>query len=280
MGKISAEAKQQYFDRVKKYKAEVEQMIASERNLLQTVNKQAEGAAYKRLNLAEERLNLASRYLLLNRISLALLGVKNEAFLNDSRKSCYQCIIYLEEVVSDLIDAPFSEYEDQLEQIEGYGLDKRYALIRKIGFTIDSVEESFGENSKWKWSFVELEGRFATVTKNMLNLKTVVAGLDPRADFYEVRFGHLKLAKQLLQRAADRYRERYELSTLRLDDFKLAIEHLQALRRIQLLVGESDQAETVKKRIEVWKQKMEADDRRESSSRNKSKTTSTQTKTS
>lgn len=272
MGKISAEAKQRYFDRVKKYKAEVEKMLGWERNVLKLIENDEEGASYKRLNLCDARLNLASRYLLLNRVSLALLGVKNEAFLNDSRKSCYQSIIYLEDVVTGTIDAPFSDYEEKLEQIAGFGADKRCTLVRKLGFTIDTVEESFGPNSKWKWSFVELEGRFATVAKNLLNLKTLVAGLDPRAEHYEHRFDHLRLVKELLGRAADRYRERYELSTQRLDDFKRAMDYLQALRRIQILIGESDQAETVKKRIDVWKQKMESDDRREVAQKSKTRT--------
>ena len=274
MGKISSEVKQRYFDRVKKYKAEIEQMLSREKNVLKLIGDQEEGAAYKRLSLAEERLNLASRYLLLNRISLSLLGVKNEAFLNDSRKSCYQCVIFLEDVVTDLVDAPYSDYEEQVERIDGFGMDQRRDLMSKLGFTIESVEESFGASSKWKWSFVELEGRYATVAKNILDLKKLVAGLDPRAQHYEERYAHLQLVKELLQRAADRYRERYELSTLRLDDFKRAIEYLLALRRIHQLVGESEQAETVKKRVDVWKQKMESDDRREASEQTQKKSKS------
>ncbi|MFP4509611.1 MAG: hypothetical protein ACLFNQ_05725 [Spirochaetaceae bacterium] len=265
MGKISAVAKQRYSDKVKKYKAEIEQMLVRERSIVSTIHDGSADSGFKRLGLAEERLNLASRYLLLNRVSVALLGVRGEAFLNDARKSCYQSVIFLEDVVSDLIDAGYSEYSEKLESIESVPDDARYKLARKLGFTIEAVEQSFGDNSKWKWSFVELEGRFATVSKNLLNMKTLIAGLDPRSEHYDERLAHLAMVKRLLQRAADRYRERYELSTLRLDDFKLAIAHLAALRRLHLLLGESDSAETLKKRIEVWKQKMESDDKRESS---------------
>ncbi len=265
MGKISAVAKQRYSDKVKKYKAEIEQMLVRERSIASTIREEAEDSGFKRLGLAEERLNLASRYLLLNRVSVALLGVRGEAFLNDARKSCYQSVIFLEDTVTDLIDAGYSEYSEKLESIESVPDDARYRLVRKLGFTIEAVEQSFGDNSKWKWSFVELEGRFAAVAKNLLNMKTLVAGMDPRSEHYEERLAHLALVKRLLQRAADRYRERYELSTLRLDDFKLAIAHLAALRRMHLLLGETEPAETVKKRIEVWKQKMESDDKRVSS---------------
>jgi hypothetical protein len=64
-----------------------------------------------------------------------------------------------------------------------------------------------------------------------------------------------------LQRSADRYREKYELSTLRIDDFKLAISFLAALRRIHILVGETENADQIKKKMDVWKTKMETDER-------------------
>src|SRR5690606_22455360 len=202
------------------------------KNILQLVARGDSGKEYKLLALAADRLDLASHYLLMNQISLSLLGVKNEAFINDARKSCYESIIHLENVVTNRIDVPFSDYEDAHEKIEGFTDKERYELVRKIGYTIEAVEEDFGENSKWKWSFVELEGRFATVTKNLLNLKTLIPGMDPRADNYPERMKFFDLVKKWLNAAADRYRERYELSTLRIDDFKVAISYLGALRRI------------------------------------------------
>jgi len=131
--------------------------------------------------------------------------------------------------------------------------------VRKLGFTIDSLVEGFGENSKWKWSFVELEGRFAAVAKNLLNLKTFVSGLDPRSEGYSARLSHLSLAKELLQQAADRYREKYELSTMRIDDIKVGINFLTALRRLHFVLGESEHADVVKKKSEIWRTKMEND---------------------
>lgn len=262
MGKLSAEAKNRYFEKVKEYKQNIDQMLQREQSILQLIKKDETGAEHKKIALADERLNLASWYLVLNRMSVALLGVRNDAFLNDARKCCYQSIIFLEEVVTNYLDVPYSDYRDLLEKIEGYDDEKRFTLTRKMGFTIESVEEDFGDNSKWRWSFVELEGRYAIVSKNLINLKTVIAGLDPRVEGYQSRLGHLNLAKELLQRAADRYREKYELSTLRIDDFKLAIAFLSALRRIHTLLGENTQAEVVKKKIEVWKTKMEADEKK------------------
>ncbi len=261
MGKISNEARQQYFERIKEYKQNAEAILQREKSLLKVINAAQSGSGYKYLVLADERLNLASFYLLQNALSVALLGVKNEAFLNDARKSCYQAVIYLEEVVSKFVDAPFSDYTEMLEEIDGFEDEKRFHLVRKIGFTIQSVEDAFGKNSKWRWSFVELEGRYTTVAKNLINFKTFVAGMDPRVDGYPSRMGHLDLVVRLLTQSADRYREKYELSTLRMDDFKHGIAFLSALKRIHTILGEVDKAEEVKKKLEVWKAKMDSDEK-------------------
>jgi len=259
VAKVSPEAKRRYGDKIKEYRSKVEQLIQHEKSLLQIIENDDRGQSYKRLNLADESLNTVSYYLLMNHLSVSLLGIKNEGFLNNARKTLYKSIIYLEDVVSNFIDAPFSEYQEYLEEISEFTYQQRWELLCKLGFTIDQLVDSYGSNSKWKWSFVELEGRFATVSKNLLNLKDVLAHLDPRFDEYRIYSDHITMVKNLLEKSANSYRQKYELSTSRLEDFKLAIRYLAALRRLHILLGESEESEIIKKKIEIWKSKMEAD---------------------
>jgi hypothetical protein len=150
MGKISQEAKRRYSERVKEYKQEIEALQAREKAVLQTLEADTGGVGYKRFALADDRLNMAALYLLLNRISLGMLSVKNDSFVREAHRCCYQCLIYLEEVVSDYLDAPFSEYSERLEAIEGMPETQRYGIIHKLGFTIQSVSDDFGSNTKWR----------------------------------------------------------------------------------------------------------------------------------
>ena len=71
-------------------------------------------------------------------------------------------------------------------------------------------------------------------------------------------YGLLKTASE----SADGYRERYELSTRRIDDIRLAINYLLALRRINMLLNEKDEAEDIKKKALVWKDKMDSDQKK------------------
>ena len=266
MGKISSTARSKYTERIKEYKTQIEEILAKEKNILAIMKDEDEDSSYKRLVLADDSLNMVSYYLLMNQLSLAFLGVKNENMLNDARKRIYQSIIYLEQVVSDYIDSPFSDYEEKLDMIGSFDDKQRLDLIKKLGFSIASVKEGYGGNSRWKWSFVEIEGRFGTIAKNFINLKTFVAGMDPRIEGYEIRTKHLSLVKDLLNDAAKRYREKYELSTFRIDDFKKAIQYLAALRRLLAMLGDSGSNDELKKKIDIWKAKMDADQRKKETS--------------
>lgn len=262
MAKISNEDRHQYLEKAKIYKEHSDAILLREKSILTLLQKDQNGAAFKRLSLADEMLNLVSNYVVISGISQAMLGVKNEDALNEARKALYKSVIYLEEVVSGLVDVPYSDYEAKLTEIESVEAARRYALVRKLGLAIRLVEDAYGDNTKWKWTFVELEGRFAAVAKNIFDLKNAVANTDPRAPDYEVTVYQLRNLKKLLMQAADRYREKYELSTNRIDDFKQAINFLGSLRRIHVLLGERDEAETVKKKLDIWSAKLEADQKK------------------
>ena len=259
MGKISKEARDRFLEKSKEHKREILVIKEREKKIKLILRKGEKEDSMKRLQLASDNLVLISYYVVLNSLSITMLGVKNESYLNDARKCLYVAIIYLEESVTSYIDVPFSEYADHLKAIETFEDEKRYNLVRKLGYSIQAVEDGFGANSKWKWSFVELLGRYATVAKNLLDLKTMVRKLDPRVAGYQDRYNWLELVKRLLQKAADKYREKYELSTQRIDDMKLAVSYLGALKRLYLNLNESQNLEVIKKKIDVWNTKMEAD---------------------
>ena len=133
------------------------------------------GSAWRKTNLIS-----ISYYLVMNSLSVSLLGVKNENALNDARKTCYKAVIQLEKVFTPLVDAPFGDYEEALAGTASFPEMQRYALVRKTGFSISMVRDSFGENSRWKWSIVELEARLSAVAKNCLNLKTLLQAMGPQ----------------------------------------------------------------------------------------------------
>ncbi|GHV15182.1 hypothetical protein FACS189491_12070 [Spirochaetia bacterium] len=208
-------------------------------------------------------LNLTSNYIIQDSVSQSALQVKNEDALNEGRKSLYKSMAYLEEIVSNYVDASFSEYEERLAAIVSVDQDRRFLLIRKMGLAVQLLENAYGDNNKWKWTFVELDGRYAVVAKNILNLKNASANTDPRAADYESTVYHLRLVKKLYTQAADRYREKYEVSSKQIEDFKQAILFLSGLMRMLTVLGDQNELEEIKKRHVVWSAKLDADEKKQ-----------------
>jgi hypothetical protein len=270
MAKISEADRQAYQDKVRIYIAMTKALLKTEKDLILESRNDSHDAILKKLALADEMLNLASNYMAINGISQAVLKVKNEEALNDARKSLYKAVIALEDTVSNYIDVPFSDYEKKLNAIEEFDQNQRYQLIRKMGLAIDLIEYAYGDNSKWRWTFVDLEGRFTTVAKNMMDLKNIIVNKTPDSPYYESTIYHLRLVKKLLAQSADRYREKYELSTGQMLDFKTGISCLGALKRLHIILAESEEAEALKKKYNIWSTKLDTDMKKQEEAKKRS----------
>jgi len=268
VAKVKEEAKKKYFERIAPYRKSINELKDKERRIEAVLKGNDAGDPYKRLSLAEDNLTAASYHLVMNSLSVSLLGVKNEGALNDAKKACSLAIIQFEKVFTDLIDVPFSDYEDFLKSTVSFPEMKRYDLVRKAGLALSIVKDSFGEKSKWKWPMIELEARLAVIAKNSLDLKTLVQGMDPRSEGYRERIEFFNMTRKMLQKAADDYRLKYELVTTRADDFRKAISYLGSLKRLSMLLGRQNEAVNLKRKIEIWKKKMDSDHKiREDASR-------------
>jgi hypothetical protein len=254
-----ARDKQQYLERVSDYQCSIDTILEWEVNALFDMPTEPIEVVFKKLTLTNQMLDLTSLYIVLSEISMAMIELKNDDALNHGRKSLGKALSYLEDIVSPYIDSPLSDYQDKLELIDKMSARQRYFLVRKLGLTIDLLKNSYGDNSKWRWTFVDIEGRFAVVTKNVFDMRNAIVNLEPRSPNYVYALPHMRLIKKLLGRAADRYREKYELSTKVADDFKKGIEFLIALRRLHTVLGESSDAELAKRKTDVWNAKLQSD---------------------
>lgn len=260
MAKITNEDRELFKKESKQYEDLIKAELDKEKEMLTTMKGDAVGVEYKKLILAEQMIYIATLYNAINTASVKILEVKNNDALNEGRKILYKALIYLEEVVTNIVNVAPSEISDKMEAIANTPLEKRYFLVRKLGLAIQMIIDAFGDNSKWKWSFVELEGRFAVVAKNLYDFKNYVkAYFDPGDADNENSILYMRLIKTLLDKSANAYRDKYELSSRRLDDMKNAINFLLARRRVSVALSESEDAEELKKKAQTWKEKMDAD---------------------
>jgi hypothetical protein len=256
---MSDNSQQQYLDKCSDYQSSIDTILAWKAKFLTEPPEDPGELALSKLKLANGTLDVFSYYIILNTLSVSLLKKRNENIVNNARKSFLNAIMLMEEVVSPFLDAPYGEYEDRLELIASFSAQERYVLVRKLGLSFALLKAAYGENPKWKWMLVDLEGRSITITKNFIDLKKAVSNTDLRSPDYEPTVYHLRLIKKLLSKGANIFREKYEVATQSENDFKKSVDFLSSLHYLHSMLGESDDAESMKKKIEVWNEKLKMD---------------------
>ena len=260
MAKISEEMRLHFNEVIIPYKEKISALLAKEKTMLNGMHKGDIDLENKKILLCEDMIYISTLYMAQNSLSLKVLGVKNNDALNDARKVLYKAIIYMEEIVTDKIDVPYLDLTENLEKVKNISISRRFMLIKKLGLAISMLKEAFGENSKWKLSFVELEGRFATIAKNLLDMRECVKYyFDPSSENYELVALYIRLIEKLLKDSANAYRNKYETSSRRIDDMRNGIKLSGSDRKVEMTIGKTDLADEVKRRALVWKDKMDSD---------------------
>ncbi len=257
---VSDEARQEFNEAVRTAKEQINGLIKKDKDDNLALEKNPEGKEIKKIELCEQMIYLATVQMSINAVSEEMLEVKNNDILNDARKSLYKAVIYLEDIVTNTVDCPFPDLEPHLEKIKTVPIARRLSVIRKLGLAIDMLVEAFGENSKWKESFVELRGRHAVVAKNFVDMKQAVKDyFDHESPDMENTILYIRMLRSILDKCATDYRDRYELASRRVDDMRIAVNMLIALRRIAMAMNDKDASETIRKKALAWKTKMETD---------------------
>ena len=268
---ISKAEKAAYNDEIKDLKKEVDLFIKDTKNILTKKKKMPNIASYLNIEYTFYLMRIINIYLKMSDLSLEMLKIKNERFLNDARKEFYKILQTMEEVVGNEIDRTLKSNDEYLVKIEKFSPADVLDLVDKINTVFFNLKNKVGESSKWKWSFVELQARVAVITKNITNFSDVAKLRDPRTEYYQDRREMMQLCKDGLTEAAKQYRNKYELSGRARDDLKKSIEFLSALRKIHVLFGESEDAEKIKKTIAASKQALQAEDEAKEAKKNKKK---------
>jgi hypothetical protein len=247
-----AERQFNYQKKIALFEANIKDLLKKETLILAESRADPTTAAPKLFFLAERMLDITSNYLALNGISQNVLNTRDEVSLGEARKSASKAIIYLENVVTGKVDAPFSEYEGRLAELATVDSAQRYNIARKLGLSVSLLKAVYGDNSKWRWVFVDMDGHCAAVTKNLLDLKRAQANGDPSSPDYEPLLYHVNLVKRMLDEVAERFHSRYMLTAKRDEDLFQSCNFLAALQRIHLIFNERDEAEIVKKKHDNW----------------------------
>ncbi|HNV48836.1 MAG TPA: hypothetical protein PKJ16_17465 [Spirochaetota bacterium] len=267
---ITKAEKAAYNDYVKDFKVEIEDNLKSIKDLEARRKKMANISGYLSVELCLKYLKNVQIYMKMSDASQEMLHIRNEKFLDNSRKDFYKVVQLLEEMLGNDIERSLNDNKEYLRKIDKLNPAQVLKIIRTIMSVFNSLLKRMGE-SKWKWSFVDLQGRIAVLVKNFINFSDLQKNRDPRMEFYRDRQELMRVCKSVLNEAAKQFRNKYELSTKVPEDILKSINLLAALRSIHILFGESEDATKLKNTIDALRARLEADEVKDEEDKKKKK---------
>ncbi|MBN2038436.1 MAG: hypothetical protein JW864_00225 [Spirochaetes bacterium] len=262
-----------YNNYVKEHHEGIEQARNAIKDITNKIKTMSSIKGYLNIEAILDYIKIIRLYIKMNDISLDMLDQKNETYLNNARKEIYKVLQLAEEIVGSDIDRSLKENEEYLKKIDKVNPLQIINLLNLIQNMILMLIKRMGEGSKWKWSFVDMQGRIAVIMKNFINFSDIQKYRDPRTEFFRERQDLLKLCKKNLGIAAQQFRTRYEVSTQVPADMLKSIELLSSLRKINVLTGESEEATRLKNTIDALRERLESDEKKKDSKKKKKKKT-------
>lgn len=261
---ISKAQKAAYNDDIKAIKIESDELEKKVRELLQKKKSKPNIESYYNLEIVTYLLGTIELYIKMNDLSVTMLGIKNNKSLDIAKSNFSKILLLLKETVGDEVDREsLRENEEYLYKIHKLNPRQILDMLNRINDIFYNLKNNMGEESKWKWLFVELQAKIAVITRNFINFSDILKYRDPREKHFRDRYEHLGAAKDALEEAAKQYRTKYELSSKSREDLKKSIELLEALRKIHITLGESNESDKLKTTIDAAKFTLEAGDKKQ-----------------
>lgn len=263
---ISKAQKAAYNDDIKALKSESDELEKKAQEILLKKKKNPKLEPYYNLEMVDYLLKTIGIYIKMNDLSLNMLGIKNNKSLDIAKSNFSKILQLMKEIVGDDVDREsLKENEEYLANIGKLNPRVINELANRINDTLFTLKNTMGEDSKWKWLFVELQAKVAVIIRNLVNFSDILKYRDPREEFFRIRIEHMRLAKDSLEEAAKQYRTKYELSSKSREDLKKSIELLEALRKVHIVIGESNEADKLKTTIDAARLTLEAGDKKQDS---------------
>lgn len=262
---VSEDKKKLFISKSKEYKEIINRIEQDITNLLAQKEQAAdEEKPYYDFKIIDLYMNQITQYIGINELAQSIMGIKHEDSLDEGRKLVYKIFVAIEKMVTPVIDISLADIDKEQQKFVHFTDAERYNLAQRLFFLIDKLEEGYGQNSKWKLSFVEMKARAAICARNLLDYRALKSKSDPRIEGYLERKKLRDLVENSLIDAASEYRKKYEIAGQSMEDMKKAIDLLRAVGRLYILENNTKALEKVKKTISLWKDKLEADIKKKS----------------
>jgi hypothetical protein len=206
--------------------------------------------------LCQESLYGTSCYLGINRLALELTGTRSTDAINSARRMLYNALTALEKVLPAQLDITSKDNPIPEENNLGLTVQERYRLVQKFALARQMTINAY-EDKQIQVTCLDMEGRFAKVALNILDMRAAIKSYMAMDEDYNVLCHFFPLQTRLLFHAAANYRARYEQAAgtdTETDELNLGIRYLEAVVHLTELIRDPEAPE-YRKKLDLWEGK-------------------------
>ncbi len=268
---IDPETKNKYSSLISECKKDLSELDSNIAALKKRVAKEKKIAPLTRVGIISMTIKRAEMHLKMNALSEEMMEAKNNGFLDATKKDLGVIFSNIDAIVTLRSDESLNFNHEMLDQIKPFNVKQRLNMMKYIKKIINDLIRSYGDATKWKWSFPEIWKKFAISGKNLFDFREFQKTRDPRMEFYYELQEFLQFVKDNLFFSAGENANKFRLSTKSPADMLVGIKLLEDLRRIASLTNDPELVKKAKSGIDSYRASIEAEEKAKESKRNQKK---------
>ncbi|GIX40308.1 MAG: hypothetical protein KatS3mg129_0041 [Leptospiraceae bacterium] len=255
--KLTKQEKEEFKEKSAKYKEKIQEIDKEKKMLLSIIKKNPEIAPYAKIRSTIFSIQKASICTDLAILSQIIQNIRGDNYLNDARKEIYGILTDFLSMYDIDFYSSLTDNQEFLEKISEMKPDHRYNFLKALYEITNRIYE-LELQGKYRWSFPEIYQKLALIVFLFLDFKLLEKTKNPDMPYYDALHKHLELLIEILQKAAQEYRSKYELASKDLDTLQNLKKILELLKRIYNFSGDQNEEQKISFALESTKEKIES----------------------
>jgi|GEM_PF-7056718 hypothetical protein len=255
--KLTKQEKEEFKNKAAKYKEKIQELEKEKKMFLTLIKKNPEIAPYAKIKSAVLGIQKASINTDLAVLSQVIQNIRGDEYINDARKEIYAILADLRSLHEIDFYSGLTDNQSLLEKIPEFKPEHRYNFLKALYEIINRVYE-LELQGKYRWSFPEIYQKLALIIFLLLDFKLLEKTKNPDMPHYEALQKHISLLIEVLQKAAQEYRSKYELASKDLDTLQNTKKILELLKRIYNFTGDKNEEQKISFALESTQEKIES----------------------
>ncbi len=254
---IMKKEKEEFKTKYNKYKEKLQELEKEAKIIVSVGKKEKEILEYAKIKECIIKIQKASINCNIAILSQVIQNIRGDAYISDARKEIYSIISDFLNLAKIDHQSSFTDNQEFLQKISKTNPIQRYHLMKALNLIINKIYE-LELPGKYRWSLPELYQKFALLIFIFLDFKLLEKTKNPDMEFYEALHNHLDLLIEILQKASQEYRSKYELASKDLESLQNVKKNQELLKRIYNFIGNKQEENKISLALESTKEKIDA----------------------